>query len=261
MAKKYGQPRRSQIIYNAEVAEAEEEDDTPDYPVHLFFTKEGYFKKITPQSLRMSSEHKLKEGDSIAQAVEARNNSELLFFTDRQQVYKTRAAEFGDTKASVLGDFVAAKLGMDEGESAVYMAVLSQYTGFMLFAFENGKLAKVEMSAYATKTNRRKLVGAYSDKSPLAAALLVSEDTEVMLTSSSGRRLLVHTGAVAAKTTKNTQGVQVMTQRKNHRLLDMCRFEEGMLANPHRHRARSLPAAGAMPDAGESPVQTTLPMD
>ncbi len=261
VAKKYGQPRRSRIIYNAETVEVEEEDDTPDYPVHLFFTKEGYFKKITPQSLRMSSEHKLKDGDSIMLALESRNNAELLFFTDRQQVYKSRVSDFADTKASVLGEFVAAKLGMEEGEAAVYMAVLTEYTGFMLFAFENGKMAKVEMSAYATKTNRRKLVGAYSDKSPLAAALLVKEDTEVMLTSSSGRRLLVHTGAVAAKTTKNTQGVQVMTQRKNHRLLDMCIYQEGMLASPHRHRARSLPAAGAMPDAGDAPAQTTLPME
>ena len=261
VAKKYGQPRRSPIVYNAEVIDLTEEDDTPDYPVHLFFTKEGYFKKITPQSLRMSSEHKLKEGDVIVRTLESRNSAELLFFTDRQQVYKSRVADFGDTKASVLGDFVAAKLGMDEGESPVYMAVLSEYTGYMLFAFDNGKVAKVEMSAYVTKTNRRKLIGAYSDKAPLTAALHIAEDAEVVLTSSSGRRLLVHTGAIAAKTTKNTQGVQIMTQRKNHRLMDICLYEEGMLSNPHRHRARSLPAAGAMPDTGSEGAQTMVPMD
>ena len=195
VAKKYGQPRRTRILYADEVEEAQIVEEVPDYPVHLFFTREGYFKKITPQSLRMSGEQKLKEGDQIAQQVEDQNTAELLFFSDRSQVYKLKAADFADTKASVLGEYIPAKAQMDEGESAVYMAVTHQYDGFMLFFFENGKAAKVEMSAYQTKQNRKKLLNAYSDKSPLAAALYVKEDCEVLLTASSGRMLLFHTGS------------------------------------------------------------------
>ena len=258
VSKKYGKERRTMIIYNTPEDETAQEDDTPDYPVHLFFTKEGYFKKITPQSLRMSGDHKLKEGDVIVQQLESHNNVELMFFTDRCQVYKTRASEFGDTKTSAMGDFVAAKLGMDEGESAVYMAVVDKYEGFMLFAFENGKLAKVDVASYATKTNRKKLVNAYSDKSPLTGIMLTPTDCEVLLSSSSGRRLLVHTGAVTAKSARDTQGVQVMTQRKGHRLMSMEPYSEGMLSNAHRYRARSLPAAGALPSAEEKGAQTSL---
>ena len=251
VAQKYGQPRRSMILYADEVEEAEIVEEVPDYPVHLFFTKEGYFKKITPQSLRMSGEQKLKEGDEITQQLEAQNTAELLFFSNKSQVYKMKAADFADTKASVLGEYIPARAQMDEGESAAYMAVTYQYDGFMLFFFENGKVAKVEMSAYQTKQNRKKLLNAYSDKSPLTVALYVREDCEVLLTASSGRMLLFHTGLIAPKATKNTQGVQAMNLKKGQRLLRVQLYEEGMLQNPNRYK-KSLPALGALPEAGES---------
>ena len=251
VAQKYGQPRRSMILYADEVEEAEIVEEVPDYPVHLFFTKEGYFKKITPQSLRMSGEQKLKEGDEITQQLEAQNTAELLFFSNKSQVYKMKAADFADTKASVLGEYIPARAQMDEGESAAYMAVTYQYDGFMLFFFENGKVAKVEMSAYQTKQNRKKLLNAYSDKSPLTAALYVREDCEVLLTASSGRMLLFHTGLIAPKATKNTQGVQVMNLKKGQRLLRVQLYEEGMLQNPNRYK-KNLPALGALPEAGEN---------
>ena len=251
VAQKYGQPRRSMILYADEVEEAEIVEEVPDYPVHLFFTKEGYFKKITPQSLRMSGEQKLKEGDEITQQLEAQNTAELLFFSNKSQVYKMKAADFADTKASVLGEYIPARAQMDEGESAAYMAVTYQYDGFMLFFFENGKVAKVEMSAYQTKPNRKKLLNAYSDKSPLTAALYVREDCEVLLTASSGRMLLFHTGLIAPKATKNTQGVQAMNLKKGQRLLRVQLYEEGMLQNPNRYK-KNLPALGALPEAGEN---------
>lgn len=247
VAEKYGQPRRSLILDEVEEDTADVAEEVPDYPVTVFVTREGYFKKITPQSLRMSSEHKLKEGDEIVRAIECRSNAELLFFTDRAQVYKTYVYEFPDTKASVLGDFVPAKLGMDEGENVVYMAVTADFAGFMLFAFENGKVAKVELSAYQTKTKRKKLINAYGSKSPLIAAMHIIEDCELMLSSTTGHQLLVHTGAISPKTTKDTQGVQVMTLRKNARLCGMVSYVEGMLQNPNKHRAKSIPAAGAKP--------------
>ena len=251
VAQKYGQPRRSMILYADEVEEAEIVEEVPDYPVHLFFTKEGYFKKITPQSLRMSGEQKLKEGDEITQQLEAQNTAELLFFSNKSQVYKMKAADFADTKASVLGEYIPARAQMDEGESAAYMAVTYQYDGFMLFFFENGKVAKVEMSAYQTKQNRKKLLNAYSDKSPLTAALYVREDCEVLWTASSGRMLLFHTGLIAPKATKNTQGVQAMNLKKGQRLLRVQLYEEGMLQNPNRYK-KNLPALGALPEAGEN---------
>ena len=251
VAQKYGQPRRSMILYADEVEEAEIVEEVPDYPVQLFFTKEGYFKKITPQSLRMSGEQKLKEGDEITQQLEAQNTAELLFFSNKSQVYKMKAADFADTKASVLGEYIPARAQMDEGESAAYMAVTYQYDGFMLFFFENGKVAKVEMSAYQTKQNRKKLLNAYSDKSPLTAALYVREDCKVLLTASSGRMLLFHTGLIAPKATKNTQGVQAMNLKKGQRLLRVQLYEEGMLQNPNRYK-KNLPALGALPEAGEN---------
>ncbi len=207
VVEKYNKPRRTEIIYAAEEQDETEIEEIPDYPVHLFFTKEGYFKKITPQSLRMSGEQKLKEGDSITQTFEATNSTDLLFFTDRCQVYKAKAADFDDTKASVLGDFVASNLHMDAGESAVYMAVTTDYKGYMLFFFENGKMAKVDLSAYETKTNRKKLIKAYCDKFPLAAIYQITEDCELVVQSTAGRILLLNTGAITPKTTKDTQGV------------------------------------------------------
>ena len=247
IAEKYGQPRKSIIIYEDIVSYTEEKDDVPDYPVNLFFTKEGYFKKITPQSLRMSSNHKLKDGDEIAQTCEFSNNGELLFFTDKCQVYKAKAADFADTKASTLGDYVPAKLGMDEGENAVYMVATKDYKGILLFAFENGKLAKVPLEAYQTKTNRKKLTGAYSDKSPLAGMVFFTEDKEFLLKASSGRILRINSGAINLKTTRSTQGVAVMKLKKGHRLFEISEYVEGTFAKPQRYRTKTLPTLGAMP--------------
>ena len=247
IAEKYGQPRKSIIIYD-DVARYEEETvEIPDYPVNLFFTKEGYFKKITPQSLRMSGEQKLKDGDEIIQELEFTNNCDLLFFTDKCQVYKAKADDFAQTKASVLGDYVAAKLGVEEGENAVKMVVTKDYKGMLLFAFENGKAAKVPLESYATKTNRKKLTGAYSDKSPLVGLLYMPEDEEVLFKASSGNMLLVHTGALALKTTRSTQGVAVLKPKKGHRLFSIERYKDGTFTNPKRYRTGSLPARGALP--------------
>lgn len=258
VVEKYNKPRRSEIVYaDAEVDETPE-DDTPDYPVHLFFSKEGYFKKITPQSLRMSSEQKFKDGDSLLLTVEATNNTELLFFTDKCQVYKAKAADFDDTKASVLGDYVPSKLRMDAGESAIYMAVTTDYKGYMLFFFENGKLAKVDLSAYETKTNRKKLIKAYCEKFPLAAIRQIREDCELVVQSTAGRILLLNTGAVSPKTTKDTQGVAVMTLKKGHRLASVREYIAGAFQKPARYRTRSLPAAGALLSAEDSGEQLTL---
>ena len=247
IAEKYGQPRKSIIIYD-DVARYEEETvEIPDYPVNLFFTKEGYFKKITPQSLRMSGEQKLKDGDEIIQELEFTNNCDLLFFTDKCQVYKAKADDFAQTKASVLGDYVAAKLGFDEGENAVKMVVTKDYKGMLLFAFENGKAAKVPLESYATKTNRKMRTGAYSDKSPLVGLLYMPEDEEVLFKASSGNMLLVHTGALALKTTRSTQGVAVLKPKKGHRLFSIERYKDGTFTNPKRYRTGSLPARGALP--------------
>ena len=258
VVEKYAMPRRSEIIFADAESDDEALEEIPDYPVHLFFTKEGYFKKITPQSLRMSGEQKLKDGDSLLLTVEATNNTDLLFFTDRCQVYKAKAADFEDTKASALGDYVPSKLHMDAGESAVYMAVTTDYKGYMLFFFENGKLAKVDLSAYATKTNRKKLIKAYCDKFPLAAARQIAEDCELVVQSTAGRILLLNTGAVAPKTTKDTQGVAVMTLKKGHRVAGVRDYREGEFQKPARYRTRSLPAAGALLSAEDAGEQLTL---
>ncbi len=253
--RKYAQPRRTVLIEAAqeEVSDAVEEE-TPDYPVHLFFSKEGYFKKITPQSLRMSGEQKLKENDEILIETESSNKAELLFFTDHGQVYKAHVSDFDDTKASVLGDYVASKLGFDAGENAIYMISTLDYAGYVLFFFQNGRVAKVSLQSYATKTKRKKLVNAYCSKFPLSAIRLIPEDTELLLKSSNGRMLLLHTGALQPKSTRDTQGVAVMTQRKGHFLVSVIAYQEGMLSKPHRYRAKNLPAAGAFPlqeDEGE----------
>ena len=258
VSKKYGQPRKTDIVYKTDEPEEIYEEKIPDYPVTLFFTKEGYFKKITPQSLRMSGEQKLKEGDEIIETVEANNDTELMFFTDKCQVYKTRAATFADTKASVLGDFVASKLEMDEGETVIYMAVIKEYKGNMLFFYENGKVAKIDISAYETKTNRKKLINAYSDKSPLAAVVYATEEGEYMLRSSNGKILLFNSAAISVKTTKNTQGVAVMTQRKGHRLMSAEPYVDGTLLSPHRYRTKTLPSAGSTLKAEEKGEQMSL---
>ena len=250
--KKYGQPRRTQLVYASDLEVAEPEQEIDDYPVHLFFTREGYFKKITPQSLRMSGEQKLKEGDAVTQTEEATNACDLLFFTYRCQVYKMRASDLSDGKASVLGEYIPAKAGMDEGENAIYMVPTTDYQGYMLFLFENGKAAKVELSAYATKTNRRKLVGAYSDKSPLVAVMYLKEDRDLVLTGTNGRLLLVNTGAIPDKATRTTQGVFVMTfTAAKHHLQNAEPYEEGMLETPDRYR-KNVPSPGAVPSQADA---------
>ena len=251
-AKKYGKDRVTSLIDPEEIKDVEITPEIPDYNVHLYFTKEGYFKKITPQSLRMSGEQKLKEGDSIYQSYESTNTADLLFFTNKCQVYKSKAADFPDTKASVLGEFVAAKLGMDEEEVPVSMIVTKDYDGFMLFGFENGKLAKVPLSAYATKTNRKKLANAYGDKSPLADILFLAEDCDIVMTSTSGRMLLLHSGAIPMKTTRNTQGVAAMRLKKGHVLMKLEKYEEGKFVNPKRYRSKTLPTLGALPSGEEA---------
>ncbi len=258
VAKKYGMPRKTVTVEAAPTDDVLPEEEVPDYPVHLFFTKEGYFKKITPQSLRMSGEQKLKEGDEIAQTLDATNAMEVLFFTDKCQVYKARLSDFDETKASLLGEYIPSCLQMDEGESAVYLTVTGDFSGLLFFFFENGKVAKVPLSAYSTKTNRKKLTGAYSDKSPLTAVRFGPADAEYLLKSTSGRMLLVHTGAVSLKTTRSTQGVAVMTQRKGHKLSGAELYEEGTLERPQRYRTRTLPAAGSIPSKEELGDQLTL---
>ena len=259
VADKYGKDRRSEIVYSQEIEEIEDVvEEIPDYPVTLFFTKEGYFKKITPLSLRMSGEHKLKENDEIISTVETTNSVELMFFTNKCQVYKTRASEFDDTKASVLGDYVATKLQMDPDETAIYMAAIKEYKGYMLFFFQNGKVAKVDISAYETKTNRKKLIKAYSDKSPLVAAVYVPQDKELVIKSTAGRYLLFNSGAISAKTTKDSQGVAVMTLKKGHRVDEVTDFVDGRFAKPARYRTKTLPSAGAILSADDQGEQLTF---
>ena len=259
VSEKYGQPRKTQIVYETQTVQIdEEEEQVPDYPVTLFLSREGYFKKITPQSLRMSSEQKLKEGDEIVTAMESSNNIDLLFFTDKAQVYKAKASDFADTKASVLGDYIPAKLSMDEGEQAVAMVVTKNYEGMLIFAFENGKVAKVPLNSYATKTNRKRLTGAYSDKSSLVGVEFTLEDKEYLLQSSAGRMLLLHTGAVNLKTSRTTQGVAVMKLKKGQRLMSVTPYAEGTFSKPSRYRTRSLPALGALPSAEDSAEQLTI---
>lgn len=259
VVKNYDKPRRSEIIYTSDIDdESEPDEEIPNYPVTLFFTKDGYFKKITPQSLRMSGEQKLKENDEIIETVEATNNTELLFFTDKCRVYKAKAADFDDSKASVLGDYVASKLEMEPDENAVYMAVTTDYKGFMLFFFENGKLAKIDLSAYETKTNRKKLIKAYCEKFPVVNMFCVTEDKEYVMKSTSGRILLLNTGAIAVKTTKDSMGVSVMTLKKGHRVSSVKEYTDGEFVKPARYRTRTLPAAGATLSADDVGEQLTL---
>lgn len=256
--KKYAKPRKTEIIYDSDIEEEKEEDDIPDYPVHIFFSREGYFKKITPQSLRMSNSNKLKDGDEIIQTAETTNSVEILFFTNKCQVYKTRAANFEDSKASSLGDYVAAKLEMEEGEVPVYMALTSDYSGYMLFFFENGKVAKVDMNAYQTVTKRKKLIKAFSDKSPAASIIYIKEDKELVVVSSAGRHLLINTAVILPKTTKDTIGVGVMTLKKGQRVLSVREYKDGEFAKPHRYKAKNLPAAGALLSTEDEGEQITF---
>ena len=259
--KKYAEPRRTGIVYGHEVEEYTEETTVDDYAVSVFLSREGYFKKITPASLRMNAEQKYKEGDALAQSFETSNAAEVMFFTDRCQVYKSRLSDFDDTKASALGDYLPAKLGMDEGESVVYMVLPGDYRGWMLFFFENGKAAKVELSAYRTTSNRRKLTGAYSDKSPLRTALCLREDCELAVYSTELRVLVFSTALLGSKTTRATQGVAVLTLKKKFTLDYACPAEATGIANLARYRARSLPAVGALLKAEDSDEKQISLMD
>ena len=259
--KKYAEPRRTGIVYGHEVEEYTEETTVDDYAVSVFLSREGYFKKITPASLRMNAEQKYKEGDVLAQSFETSNAAEVMFFTDRCQVYKSRLSDFDDTKASALGDYLPARLGMDEGESVVYMVLPGDYRGWMLFFFENGKAAKVELSAYRTTSNRRKLTSAYSDKSPLRTALCLREDCELAVYSTEPRVLVFSTALLGSKTTRATQGVAVLTLKKKFTLDYACPAEATGIANLARYRARSLPAVGALLKAEDSDEKQISLMD
>ena len=223
-----------------------------EYPVHIFLSREGYFKKITPQSLRMSGEQKFKEGDSLRVTVETTTGAELMFFTDQCQVYKTRVSEFADSKASLLGDYLPAKLGMDPGENVIAMVMPGDYSGHVLFFFENGKAARVELKAYATTSNRRKLTGAYSDKSPLVALRVVQQEEELVLYSTEPRALIFNTALLAPKATRATQGVAVMTLKPKYHLERVAAVAETGIVNFSRYRVRSVPAAGALVKAEDS---------
>ena len=245
--KKYAVPRRTEIVYEYQAAvEAEEPEEAPDYPVTAFLSREGYFKKITAASLRMNSEQKYKEGDGAFLQWECSNRDELLVFTDKQQCYKTRMSDFEDAKASVLGDYLPTKLAMEPGESVVWACVPGDYAGNLLFFFQNGKAARVELAAYQTQTRRKKLTGAYSDKSPLAAALLLREDLELAAASTEGRCMVFHTAALNPKTTRTTQGVNVMTLKPRYRVDWVRPLAETSIVNASRYRARSLPVAGML---------------
>ena len=255
--KKYGQDRKTQIV-SAETEDVTNEPEVLDEsPVTLFFTKDGYFKKITPLSLRMSGEQKLKEGDEITQVIESTNAHDLLFFTTNAQVYKSRTYDFADGKASALGDFIASKLEYDEGEQSLYMVHTRDYSGFMIFVFDNGRIAKVPLKSYETKTNRKKLIKAYCDKHKIHTILYFEKDCDILLKSTNNRMLLVNTALIPAKTTKDNGGIAVMTQKKGQRIFTAEPYVADSLDNPHRYRTKNLPAAGALPQKDQA-TQTTL---
>ena len=258
VTKKYDGGRKSEILYEVDDTVEEETVEVADYPVTLFITEHGYFKKIKTANLRMSGEQKIKEGDSLLPEIECSNKDELLFFTNQCQVYKAKVDDFADTKASVLGEYVPGKLEMAEGEQVVYTAVVSEYTGYMIFVFENGKLAKVDMASYATKTNRKKLINAYSNKAPLVQAMYIKEDCEIVLCSSSGRMLLVNTGAILPKTTKDTQGIAAMKLKKTHKVTSFHIYHEGEFEKAWRFRAKNLPAAGSLMSENDVGEQITF---
>ena len=251
---KFGQPRKTEILYDAqEAAPEDEEEEIPDYPVTMFVSKEGYLKKITAQSLRMSGEQKFKEGDCLSFTRETTNRAEFLVFTDKFQCYKGRLSDFDDGKASLLGDYLPQKLGFEAGENMVSLLFCGDYKGFCLFFFENGKAAKVPLSAYETKTNRKKLTGAYSDKSPLVTAMALEEDAQIALYSSDGRAAIVSTAQLLPKTTRNTQGVAVMTLKKKAVLQNALPLEDSGITNPGRYRTKTIPSAGALLKEEDAP--------
>ena len=246
VADKFGQPRRTEILYDAQETAPEEEDDVPDYGVTVFVSKEGYLKKMTAQSLRMSGEQKFKEGDSLSFSKETTNRAEFLVFTDRYQCYKSRLSDFDDGKASQLGDYLPQKLGFEPGENLVALVFCGDYKGFILFFFENGKAAKVPLSAYETKTNRKKLTGAYSDKSPLIKAVALDADEQMVVYSTDGRAAIFSTAQLLPKTTRNTQGVAVMTLKKKATLRDAVLLSQSGIVNESRYCTKTIPSAGAV---------------
>ena len=247
VSKKFGQPRKTEILYHWDTASGDEmEEETPDYPVTAFVSREGYFKKITPQSLRASSEQRFKEGDSLSFSRETTNRAEILVFTDRFQCYKARLSDFDDGKASQLGDYLPTKLAMEPGENVIQVVFPGEYAGWVLFFFENGKAAKVPMSAYDTKSNRRKLTGAYSDKSPVRTILALEADEAVAVYSTDGRAMIFSTAQLIPKTTRATQGVAVLTLRKKAALDRAAPLGQSGIVNQARYKCRTLPAAGAV---------------
>lgn len=254
---KYGQPRRTKMISASEEDDSEEEvRDTS--PVTLFFTRDGYFKKVTPQSLRMSGEHKLKEGDVLVQTVESDNSQDLIFFTNRCQAYKARVSDFAETRVSLLGEYIPAKLDFEEGEFPVFMGVTGDYSGYFVFVFENGRVSKVAVNAYQTKTNRKKLIKSFCDRFELFSVLQIPVDEDVLLRSTNGRVLLFHSASVAAKAAKDNGGVAVMTQKRGQKIEYAAVYTAGSLHNEHRYRTKTLPAAGNKPSGDDVAEQKTM---
>jgi DNA gyrase subunit A len=257
--KKYAQPRKTEIVYAAEDEDFDEAEQIEDYPVHYFLTRDGYFKKVTPLSLRMSGEHKLKEGDELVLEREGSNADDLLFFTNNQQVYKVRCSEMEETKISTLGTYIPQRLGFDEGESVVGMAIAprGEYVGALLFVFENGKVARVPLSAYETKTNRKRLTAAYCDKSPLVSLLELQKESEIMIVSSAGRALIFSSAALTPKVTRTTAGVNVMTLKAKHKITRAIFADQSAVRNRSRYKTRNLPAAGAILKPEDEGIEQT----
>ena len=257
--KVHGYPRKTELVYEDQIEEIDETDHIEDYPCSYFLSKEGYFKKITPQSLRMNSAQKYKDGDGLRRMVESTNKAELIFFTSKQNAYKAKGYDFEDTKASLLGDYLPAKLEMEQDETVVAMAVTTDYSGDMLFFFENGKAAKVPLSSYKTVSNRRRLINAYSDKAPLASILQLNEECDLVLISDNNKGLVIHSALIPAKTSKSTQGVKVMTQKAKHTLVDAKTVAEMGLTNLSYYRTKNIPAVGHLLRQADLPSdQVTL---
>ncbi len=254
--KKYAKERMTKIIYEDDVVEYSHEEQIEDYNCTIFITNEGYFKKITPASLRMSSEHKLKEQDFVKYTIETSNKCEIIVFTNKQQAYKAKLYDFEDTKASVMGEFLATKLQFESGEHVVGVAVTATYEGSMIFVYENGKIAKVELASYETKTNRKKLANSFSDKSEIKMVLQITDDVELVLESSSGKHLIVNSAMIPIKSTRNTQGVQAMTLRGSHKIVNTAVLSEDILLNRDRYKSKNIPAAGAALEVGEKGIDT-----
>ncbi|MBR4949685.1 MAG: topoisomerase IV, partial [Clostridia bacterium] len=242
--KKYGTERKTEILYDVQETEIKIEETIEDYQCNFFFTKEGYFKKITPLSLRMGGAHKLKENDEISQHIEATNTAQLLFFSDKCQVYKSKSNDFNDTKASVMGDYIPTALEFEKDENAIYMVSTYDYKGYMLFFFENGKAAKIPLKSYETKANRKKLLNAYSGKNKLISMLYIPEDCDIVMTSTNGKILIINTGLISPKTAKDSQGVNVMTQKGKNTLHNVELLKDGMFENPGHYKTANIPSVG-----------------